>query len=189
MKLHFTAIQRKLADRDQHEAVAADLARVAGWLQPQLVLVDADPRTVDDALRIAADAIGPAHGIDPALIFDALRRREQAASTALGAGFAIPHARLPGIERPVTAFVRLRRPIAFGATDGLPVSYLLVIVVPRDGADVDHLRMLSLIAELFSQRTFRKRIGAATDTSAAQSAFAEGIATLLQGAHAGRVFS
>ncbi len=108
MKLQLTAMRRKLSDRDGRAVVSVDLARVAAWLQPRFVLLDAQARTTDEALQVAARAIGPEHGIDTALIFDALRRREQAASTSLGAGFAIPHARLPGIERPVTAFVRLR---------------------------------------------------------------------------------
>jgi PTS system nitrogen regulatory IIA component len=186
VKLQLTAIRRKLANR---EAVPADLARVAGWLAPKLFLLEADARCTEGALRLAAQAIGPAHGIDPVLVFDALRRREQAASTALGAGFAIPHARLPGIGQPVTAFIRLRKPMPFGATDGMPVSHLLVILVPKDGDDGDHLKMLSLIAELFSQGAFRKQIALAPDVVAAQDAFARGIADLLRTAHAGRAFA
>lgn len=181
MKLQFNAIGRKLAKREEPPA---DLLRVAGWLAPRLFLLQADASVVAEALRVAANAIAPDHGIDPVLVFDALWRREQAASTALGAGFAIPHARLPGIPEPLTVFVRLRQAIPFGATDGEAVRYLLVILVPKDGADGDHLTMLSLIAQLFSQPAFRKQIARATDPATARAVFAGGIANLLRTAPA-----
>src|SRR5450631_504492 len=76
----------------------------------------------------------------------------QTGSTALGAGFAIPHARINGIARPLTLFMRTRLPVAFDAPDGKPVSDLLAIMVPADGAKEDHLQLLALVARLFSAR-------------------------------------
>ncbi|MEO8936866.1 MAG: PTS sugar transporter subunit IIA [Burkholderiaceae bacterium] len=117
------------------------------------------------------------------MLFDALQRREQAASTAPGAGFAIPHARLSGIERPVTVFTRLRSAIPFGAADGIPVTCVLVIIVPKNGADADHLTMLGLVSALFSAGDFRKRIAVASDVVTAEAAFRTCISTLVQKAH------
>ncbi len=58
------------------------------------------------ALEWSAATIARVRGLGPAPIFRALWRRELVGSTALGYGVAIPHARIDGIERPLTLFVR-----------------------------------------------------------------------------------
>jgi PTS system nitrogen regulatory IIA component len=153
-----------------------DITRIANWLQPQDILLEVDVRDRPHALEVAAAAIGRAHGLDPAPIFRALWRREQAGSTALGEGFAIPHARISGIARPITLFMRTKLAIAFDAPDGQPVSHLLLIMVPADGANDDHLRLLALVTRLFSDRNFRTQLESAPDATAASDAFRAGVA-------------
>lgn len=149
---------------------------IAGWMQPEEILLDVDIRDRPHALQFMAAAISRAHGLDPAPIARALDRREQAASTALGDGFAIPHARIAGRERPLTLFMRTRAGIAFDAPDGKPVSDLLAIMVPADGNKDDHLQLLALIARLFSDGEFRSRLDTALDAAAAAGCFRAGVA-------------
>jgi PTS system nitrogen regulatory IIA component len=118
-----------------------------------------------------AAAAGRTHGLDPAPIARALERREQAGSTALGDGFAVPHARIAGLERPLTVFMRVRTGIAFDAPDAKPVSDLLAILVPADGDKQDHLRLLALISRLFSDRGFRALLDRAADAATAAGLF------------------
>jgi PTS system nitrogen regulatory IIA component len=145
-------------------------------LQPQDILLDADVRNRQNAVEVAAAAISRAHGLDPVPIFRALWRREQVGSTALGEGFAILHARIGGIARPITLFMRTKVAIEFDAPDGKPVSQLLVIMVPVDGAKEDHLELLALVARLFSDRGFRTQLDSVTDATAVADAFRAGIA-------------
>jgi PTS system nitrogen regulatory IIA component len=105
-------------------------------------------------------------------IFRALQRRERAGSTAVGGGLAIPHGRIPGIEAPVTLFLRTRMPIRFGAPDGQPVSAFFVILVPADGAPEMHLRLLGAVAELFSRPAFRAALASAQNPAGVAAAFA-----------------
>jgi PTS system nitrogen regulatory IIA component len=158
--------------------MANDITQIATWLQPQDILLGVDVRDRPHALEVVAAAIGRVHGLDPAPIFRALWRREQAGSTALGAGFAIPHARISGIARPLTLFMRTKLAIAFDAPDGKPVSQMLVIMVPADGAKDDHLQLLALVARLFSDRGFRTQLDSAPDATAAADAFRAGIVLL-----------
>jgi len=161
------------------EIMVESTLRIASWLQPQSVLLDVDIRDREHALEVSAAEIGRAHDLDYAPIFRALWRREQAGSTALGDGFAIPHARITGIVRPLTLFLRSKRPLHFHAPDGKPVSDLLVIMVPTDGANDDHLQLLALVARLFSDRGFRMQLHHTSDAIAAEKAFREGIALVL----------
>lgn len=155
-----------------------DIMRIATRLQPRDILFDVDVRDRSHALQVVAAAICRAHGLDPAPVFRALWRREQAGSTALGEGFAIPHARIGGIVQPTTLFMHIRNAIAFDAQDGRPVSQLLVLLVPEDGATDDHLQLLALVARLFSDRRFRTQLDRAQEAMAAADAFRAGIARL-----------
>lgn len=158
--------------------MANDMTRMATWVQPQDILLDADADVSDrlQALEVVAAVIGRRHGLEPGPIFRALSRREQAASTALGNGFAIPHARINGISRPLTLFMRVHPAIAFDAPDGKPVSDFLVIMVPADGANDDHLQLLAVVARLFSDASFRTQLDRAPDPAAVAEVFRIGIA-------------
>ncbi len=155
----------------------ADTKRVAAWLQPEEIHLDVPLRDSRHALEFIADTIGVHHCLEAAPIFRALSRREQAGSTALGGGFAVPHALIHGIERPLTLLVRAQHPLDFKAPDHDPVSLMLAILVPEHGDRGDHLQLLALVAELFSNPRFRAQI----DTGAAPEAVAESFRAGIRG--------
>src|SRR6478609_4417894 len=64
-------------------------------------------------------------GLDAAMVLEQLEERERLGSTGFGRGVAIPHARIPGISRPVAALLKLRQPADFASADGLPVDIVL----------------------------------------------------------------
>jgi len=158
--------------------VTTELARVADWLQPEAIHLDVPLRDARHALDFIATEVAARHDLDAAPVFRALWRREQAGSTALGGGFAVPHARIPGIARPLTLMLRARAPIAFEAPDREPVWLVLGILAPAHGDTEDHLRLLGLVAELFSAPDFRARMDGAADAASAAAAFRAGIARL-----------
>ena len=86
-------------------------------------------------------------------IFDSLISREKLGSTGLGKGVASPHGRITGRQQPVCAFIRLEDAIEFDATDGQPVDLAFALLVPEDSTE-EHLQVLSLIAEMFSDQDF-----------------------------------
>lgn len=149
------------------------MQRIASWLEPQKIVLDADLRDRRHALESAAAIIGQMHGLDSEPIFRALWRRELVGSTAIGFGVAIPHARIGGIERPMTLFIRPKWAIDFDAPDGKPVTSILVILVPSDGDTDDHLQLLALVAQMFSDGAFRNRVAAAMEAAEARGAFAD----------------
>ena len=167
-------IRGALAASSDRSATFGAGARIARWVQPQRILLDVDACNREQLLKAAAAAITQ-EGLPSVVVYDALWRREQAGSTALTQGFAIPHARVPGIAQPSTTYLRTATPIDFLAADGIPVSSFLVILVPTDGANDDHLQLLSIVAKLFSDRRFRKSIASASNAVTAADAFRTGI--------------
>src|SRR5271170_4433873 len=128
---------------------------------PRAVAVDLQVQGRIALLHAAADMLKGFCRVEVGPIFRALHRREQAASTAVGDGLAIPHARIPGIDAPVTLYLRTRMPMRFGAPDGKPVAEFFVIVVPVGGAPETQLGLLRGVAERFSQPAFRALLDAA----------------------------
>ena len=100
------------------------------------------------------------HQIARSQVFDSLFAREKLGSTGLGQGVAIPHGRVKGLKEALGALVRMKQTIPFDAPDAQPVALIFVLLVPDRATDV-HLQILSELAQMFSDKTFRERLLAA----------------------------
>lgn len=109
-------------------------------------------------------------GIGRSTVFDSLFAREKLGSTGLGQGVAIPHGRIKGLKEAVGAFLRLAAPVQFDAPDGKPVNFLFVLLVPEQATE-QHLQILSELAQMFSDRSFREQLTAAPDAAALHALF------------------
>ncbi len=96
-------------------------------------------------------------GIARSTVSDNLFARERLGSTGLGHGVAVPHGRIRGLKAPLAAFVRLSEPIPFESPDGEPVKLLIFLLIP-DHVTQQHLEILSEIAEMFSDKSFRSEL-------------------------------
>jgi len=103
-------------------------------------------------------------GIARSTVSDNLFARERLGSTGLGHGVAVPHGRIRGLKAPLAAFVRLSEAIPFESPDGEPVKLLIFLLIPENVTQ-QHLEILSEIAEMFSDRTFRMAMAEDVDAS------------------------
>jgi len=150
-----------------HNSTLNDIARYLSSEDIWLDLRVADKRELFEAIGRYLER---EHGLSPDLVVTALSRRERAASTGVGEGVAIPHARLNGLERILVGYARLASPIAFDAADGKPVSHVLVLLVPGPATD-EHLKILAGATHLFSDGRFRERLEACAGGDAVVSLF------------------
>jgi PTS system nitrogen regulatory IIA component len=102
--------------------------------------------------------------LDSREIFESLCARERLGSTGLGNGVAIPHGRVAGSSRVQAVFIRLARPLAFDAVDGKPVDLLFALAVPEHCTS-DHLKLLSEIAEKFSDKELLENLRRTEDAA------------------------
>ncbi|HWE47732.1 MAG TPA: PTS IIA-like nitrogen regulatory protein PtsN [Caulobacteraceae bacterium] len=109
------------------------------------------------ALATAAEIAGRRLKVKPQVILDALLEREAQGSTGVGQGVAVPHARLPDLDRLSAVFLKLEQPIAFDAVDDRPVDLMCVLLAPKD-AGVEHLRALARISRTLRQGELREQI-------------------------------
>lgn len=116
-------------------------------------------------LQAMAEAAGAAYGLDVARVQSGLMEREALGSTALGSGVAVPHARIPGLDRVCAVFLKLDAPVAFGALDDRPVDLLLGLFAdPSDGAG--HLRALATASRALRSSDLRDQLRRAPDVDA-----------------------
>jgi Kef-type K+ transport system membrane component KefB/mannitol/fructose-specific phosphotransferase system IIA component (Ntr-type) len=84
-------------------------------------------------------------------------RREQIMSTSLGAGVAVPHARIPGIKTPIVGVGISHAGVDFDAADGEPCHVLCLLLIPQDDPDVE-LGILADIARQFQRPGMVERV-------------------------------
>lgn len=82
--------------------------------------------------------------------------REASASTAVGDGIAIPHAKSDGVKEPSLAAITVPGGVDYGALDGNPSNLLFMIAAPNDG-DV-HLEVLSRLMTILMDADFRQKL-------------------------------
>ena len=92
--------------------------------------------------------------LDTETLFDAYWKRESLGSTTIGHGIIIPHIRTELTSKAMGCFLKLHHPVDFGAEDKQPIDLVLALLVPQDQTD-QHLKMLSLITQQFSDPSFR----------------------------------
>jgi fructose-specific phosphotransferase system IIA component len=98
-------------------------------------------------------------------ILEALQAREEAMSTGIGSGVAIPHTSSEHVKEVIAAFGRSNQGIEFNSLDGQPVKLIVLFIVPQNQFQL-HLRTLAAIAKFLNDRRTREELLAAPDTDA-----------------------
>lgn len=100
----------------------------------------------------------------------ALQVREEKMTTAMGGGFAIPHATIPKLKQLATLFARCPTGIDCEAIDSKPVRLFFLILVPSDQAQA-HLQTLATVAKFFNRRGVKTKILEAKGTEEVLAVF------------------
>ena len=98
-------------------------------------------------------------------ILEILQQREKLGSTGVGNGIAIPHGKLPKLDRLFGLFVRLDRPIDFEALDDAPVDLVFLLLAPEN-AGADHLKALARVARLLRDAEIARKLRGSRDAEA-----------------------
>jgi PTS system nitrogen regulatory IIA component len=105
-------------------------------------------QALQDLARRAADVTGEPERA----IFEVLIERERLGTTGVGNGIAIPHGKLPGLDKLHGLFARLDTPIDFDAIDEQPVDLICLLLAP-ESAGADHLKALARVSRLLRDRS------------------------------------
>ncbi len=123
--------------------------------------VTSKKQALQELSKFAADLTGQAERA----IFDVLLERERLGTTGVGDGLAIPHGRLPQLERIYGIFARLEKPIDFESIDDQPVDLIFLLLAP-EAAGADHLKALARISRLLRGPSFCEKLRGANNRDA-----------------------
>jgi len=132
---------------------------------PQAVIPALKVNNKKQALQEIAARAAELTGRPEREILDVLMQRERLGSTAIGSGIAIPHGKLPKLDRLFGLFARLDRPIDFEALDGQPVDLIFLLLAPEN-AGADHLKALARIARLLRDADMARLLRDSSDREA-----------------------
>ena len=141
-------------------------------LRPEAVLAGLPVATKKALFAQLAAAAVTVVAIDPREAADRLAAREKLGSTGFGGGVAIPHAKMPGLDRVTGVFARLAKPIGFQAVDDLPVDLVFMLLSPVD-AGADHLKALARVSRRLRDAGFLEKLRGAASCDALYALFAD----------------
>src|ERR1700738_1838747 len=98
-------------------------------------------------------------------ILEILQQREKLGSTGVGNGIAIPHGKLPKLNKLFGLFARLERSVDFEALDGQPVDLVFLLLAP-EAAGADHLKALARVARLLRDPDVARKLRESRDAEA-----------------------
>ena len=117
------------------------------------------------ALQELAAKAAALSGQNERAIFEILLQREKLGSTGVGNGIAIPHGKLPKLNKLFGLFARLERQVDFEALDGQPVDLVFLLLAP-EGAGADHLKALARVARLLRDPDVARKLRESRDAEA-----------------------
>ena len=120
------------------------------------------------AIQCISEKAAEITGLNEREIFETLLQRERLGSTGVGSGIAIPHGKLPSLDKIYGVMARLERPISFDAMDDQPVDIIFLLLAP-EGAGADHLKALAKIARVLRDGDMVNKIRATSDPEALYS--------------------
>ncbi len=144
-------------DKENHKQTGSLRFNLYRALNTGDVFADIEAKTPRDCIQNTVRRLAKPLGLDVDTLTELFMDREKLVPTAVGNGFAIPHARdfLLNGARDVVACVFLQKPIEWKALDGMPVHTLFFLLAADDKR---HLALLSKIAHLTCSESLKQAL-------------------------------
>lgn len=124
---------------------------ISDLIIPESVIGDLRVTSKKQALQELAEVASAVAGQHERAIFDVLMERERLGTTGVGNGIAIPHGKLPSIDKLYGVFARLETAVDFQAIDDQPVDLVFLLLAP-ESAGADHLKALARVSRLLRDK-------------------------------------
>ncbi|WP_158251090.1 PTS sugar transporter subunit IIA [Cryobacterium sp. Y11] len=123
---------------------------------PQLVVIGLKAANKNDVFTAIGQLLVNADKITNIDEFLAdVQTREATASTGVGEGLAIPHAKSPVVKEASYAIANLATPFNWDEDDDEPTTLIVMLAVPSAQAGTTHLKLLSRLSVALMDEVFR----------------------------------
>jgi PTS system nitrogen regulatory IIA component len=149
---------------------------IADMIDPSAIIARLRVTSKKQALQELAKRAAEITGQGERAIFEVLIERERLGTTGVGNGIAIPHGKLPDLDRLYGLFARLETPIEFDAIDEQPVDLICLLLAPET-AGADHLKALARISRLLRDPTMCEKLRGSDSADAIYALLTESAAS------------
>lgn len=146
--------------------------QISSILVPSAVRVASSVTSKKRLFQDLGEIAAAAYGLSASVAFDGLQERESLGPTGVGHGVALPHARVPDLDRVIGVFVRLEKPVDFDAVDRLPVDLVFGLFAPLDSG-VEHLKALATVSRTLRDAAVCAKLRANSDPLALHALLTE----------------
>jgi len=132
--------------------------KLADIMVTDAIIPELQAKTRDQAVEELVQALASAGAIakkNVEEITKAILSREAQATTGIGKGVALPHAKLKGIKKPIGTIGRSSEGIDFVSLDAKPVYSVILLLSSPDNPD-EHLQAMETIFKHVQRDIFRK---------------------------------
>jgi PTS system nitrogen regulatory IIA component len=145
---------------------------ITDLITPAAVIPNLRATSKKQALQDLAKKAAEITGLHERAIFDVLLERERLGTTGVGNGIAIPHGKLPSMDKLYGLFARLEKPIAFESIDEQPVDLIFLLLAP-ESAGADHLKALARVSRLLRDKGVCEKLRGTDNADALYSLLTE----------------
>lgn len=130
---------------------------ISELIGPDSVVANLRATSKKQALQELAKRAADITGLHERAIFDVLLERERLGTTGVGNGIAIPHGKLPNLDKLYGLFARLGESIDFDSIDEQPVDLIFLLLAP-ESAGADHLKALARVSRLLRDKAVCEKL-------------------------------
>jgi len=149
---------------------------ISDLIFPEGVVANLRVTSKKQALQELAKRAAELTGQSERAVFEVLIERERLGTTGVGNGIAIPHGKLPSLDRLYGLFARLEKPIDFDAIDEQPVDLICLLLAPET-AGADHLKALARVSRLLRDPAICEKLRGTDNTDALYALLTESAAS------------
>jgi fructose-specific phosphotransferase system IIA component len=145
--------------------------KLSDHLEERFVTLELKSRNKEEAIRELAETLRESADMsDFEMYVRDVFEREKQASTGIGRGAAIPHARTDAVKDFVVAVGRVPEGIDFGSIDGKPVRVIILMGTPKAKVKT-YLKLLAHLSHLIKTNGFLDGLASAADAAAVVGLF------------------
>ncbi len=137
--------------------------RIVDLLKNEAIQLGANVGTKDEAIDLLVSLHDKAGNLNDVAVYkEAILKREEQGSTAIGEGIAVPHAKSESVKTPGLSAITVPTGVDYDAPDGRASDILFMIAAGTDGDK--HLEILSRLMVMLMDGEFCAKLRAAKDS-------------------------
>ncbi|OIR62810.1 PTS mannose transporter subunit IIABC [Bacillus sp. FMQ74] len=141
------------------KAEIAEIKKLTDIIRPELIEPNLLGETRDDIIDELIQKLSRRGALLSESGFkQAILKREQQGTTAIGMNIAIPHGKSEAVREPSVAFGIKRSGVDWNSLDGSEAKLIFMIAVPKESGGNQHLKILQMLSRKLMDDNYRERL-------------------------------